>query len=50
MVLHTGVLLWCYRLRVILRRLLFCLFFVQVRVPLLSPIIGVSVYPTNLIK
>lgn len=36
MVFHTGVLLWCYRLRIVLRHLLFRLFWVQVRLSYLS--------------
>ena len=36
MVFHTAVLLWCYHLRNILHRLLFRLFWLQVRLPYLS--------------
>ena len=36
MVFHTGVLFWCHRLRIILRHILFRIFWVQVRLSYLS--------------
>ena len=51
MVFHTAILLWCYRLRIILHRLLFRLFWIQVRLAYLSlSVLRWSIYPTDFVK